>query len=280
MDLSLRCASPIALTVLLFSAAAPQTGAPSPPPGAPPATRPAPDPADPEVVQRELGDWMMNYYRKPEPERIPWFLDQMHQHGFLKLDPVLPPVTAFLSEVFAANPDRLNEWFPADGPVFADERFVVYRALWACDKREAIAILDAAHSAAPEAIQTKLVAMRQSPPRPLVELTITAPAQLDMLWGAFFAGGKEDYLDRLIGVLERDPEGPGIEQITLCGAARWSIASNARSHERVYRACRRQIGVSQNPFLQEALKEIVESNAERWPDPAPASAPASSPARR
>ena len=81
---------------------------------------PAPAPAAPRMTPQELDEFATYYYRQPRPELIPAAIEALGSSGFL--DPATRDLgsprpngrfwvfVGFFAEVFAANPDRVEEW--------------------------------------------------------------------------------------------------------------------------------------------------------------------------
>lgn len=86
-------------------------------------------------------------------------------------------------------------------------------------------------------------------------VTLGDPAELDNLWGIFFASGSKEAVKKIISVLYLKKEGYGLE-IILGGAAYWSLVNNGREHPRVFKIIKREIRKS-SKITRQLLKEIV-----------------------
>lgn len=143
------------------------------------------------------------YYLHPRPDLVPAAIAALSSTGALRNRSAVPPVVAFFSEVFAANPDRLPEWRALIERGDAETKTVLRRAL-ALSTSGGVLRLEG-HSA---------------------ELN-------DMYWGAFFASGNRAYLARLVAQVRHFDERDDLNLFLAGASAMWSLASNAQTHPRV-----------------------------------------------
>jgi hypothetical protein len=151
----------------------------------------------------DVSSFIQTYYQQPRPELIGDLIRALSSVTVAQRPNAVPPLVGFLSEVFAANRSRMAEWrtIPIDDQT---TQRLVGRALNLSQYGGVMS--EQGHSA---------------------ELN-------DMYWGAFFATGSTTFLQKLVDQLryydERDDEA-----LFLTGAtAKWSLASNARSHPLVH----------------------------------------------
>jgi hypothetical protein len=147
----------------------------------------------------DVDRFTQTYYQQPRPELISDLIQGLSSVGLAQRPHAAPPLISFLSEVFAANPSRMTEW-------------------------RAVPIEDQT------ARQLVGQALNLSKYGGVMSKTGHSAELNDMYWGAFFATGNTAYLQKLVDQLhyydERDNEA-----LFLVGAtAKWSLASNARSH--------------------------------------------------
>jgi hypothetical protein len=117
----------------------------------------------------------------------------------------VPPYVAFFSELFTANPDRIPQW-----------RLLI-------DKQDD---------------QTKHLlekALSLSKAGGVLSLQGHSGALNDMYWGAYFASGNERYLQKLVDQLQYYDERNDINLFLVGATAKWSLASNSKSHATVRR---------------------------------------------
>jgi hypothetical protein len=127
----------------------------------------------------------------------------------------------------------------------------------------------AAEAAEDEELRDLARDLLQNEPVPLAERPITTPADLDMLWGAFFATGEAVYVRRILGVLpwSNDPD-KNVARMMVGSAARWSLKSHAPRHPKVMDICEEALAEAEGP-LKTLLAEVIEDGA-RGPQGDPA----------
>jgi hypothetical protein len=146
----------------------------------------------------DVSSFIQTYYQQPRPEVIGDLIRALSSVGLVQHPNAVPPLVAFLSEVFAANQSRMAEW----------------RAIPIEDQTARQLVGQALNLSNYGGVMTK---------------TGHSAELNDMYWGAFFATGSTAFLQKLVDQLhyydERDNEA-----LFLAGAtAKWSLASNARS---------------------------------------------------
>ena len=147
----------------------------------------------------DVSSFIQTYYQQPHPEHIGDLIRSFSSVGLAQRPHAAPPLIAFLAEVFAANPSRMAEW-------------------------RAIPIEDQT------ARQLVGQALNLSKYGGVMSRTGHSAELNDMYWGAFFATGNTAYLQKLVDQLHYYDERED-EALFLVGAtAKWSLASNARSH--------------------------------------------------
>jgi len=153
---------------------------------------------------QDISAFLQAYYVRPQPELIPRVVDALRSTGFLEKTTAVPPLVGFLSEVFAANPDRLPQWSALIAEQDEGTKAVLERAL-SVSKAGGVVTIDG-HSA---------------------ELN-------DVYWGAFFASGNPDLLKKLIDQLRYCDERDDFYLFMAGATAKWSLASNAQSQALVH----------------------------------------------
>ncbi|HTK42987.1 MAG TPA: hypothetical protein VL287_15455 [Gemmatimonadales bacterium] len=151
----------------------------------------------------EVSSFVQTYYQRPRPELIADLIRSLPAAGLAQRPNATPPMTGFFSEVFAANPARMAEWQP----------------------------LISAQDASTRGLLEQAVALSKS--GGVLDLTGHSASLNDMYWGAFFATGRTVFLQKLVDQLRYVDERED-EALFLAGAtAKWSLASNAESHDLV-----------------------------------------------
>jgi hypothetical protein len=89
-----------------------------------------------------------------------------------------------------------------------------------------------------------------------LNMDITDAGVLDFLWEEFFVTGSKEPVKRIISVLPLWRTGKDIKQRVIAGAARWSLGSNCRQHDKVLEICKQELEKSNWPQKQ-LLRDIV-----------------------
>ena len=232
-------------------------------------------------------DLFLHFYNDPQPARLLGFLERYAKRA--QSWNAFPPVVGFFAVVFRRHPDWIERLIP-DHP----------------DSRTAVAIAAALRLSGTRAIDsslqwrfvdagadTTLRAELADLPIRLEEIHIVRPTHLDVLWGASFASGDEQYpmmiVDFLAATANRSEliateiaraalamsaEGPhGISgdlknkygerltiEIIIAATAGWALRANAQQHSFVDNVLKRYIAA--NPGTPAAkLASVLRS---RW----------------
>ena len=177
----------------------------------------------------ELDLFVTGYYRNPQPELIARAIEAFGPSGFVKDRAQV--YVGFFAEVFAANPGRMVEW-----------RKVIDRQ----DRPTRDVFKQARRLAQPG---TLLATEGHS-----VELN-------DRYWGAFFASGSSEYLNKLVDNLRYvDDEQP--PRFWTGATAMWSLARNGPAHplvEVTLESAQDKIGHSRT---REIIGDVLTQNLE------------------
>jgi hypothetical protein len=148
---------------------------------------------------REVSGFMQTYYLQPQPDRIAEVINALRPSGFVK--PTTESVAiGFFSEVFVANPNRVPEWQIHIAKQDHRTKAILERAV-SVSKTGGL-VNDTGHS---------------------LQLN-------DGWWAAFFASGNPKLVEKIIDQLQYCDE-RNDQILFFAGAtAKWSLASNARSH--------------------------------------------------
>jgi len=178
-----------------------------------------------------LDEMLQGYYRNPHPDSIPQMLrlwDNMAKTlDSEKMAGIEAPVIGFFSEVFRANPDKLDEWDKIiNGLSSKSLRLFLVGALCYADTDEARKVFT-------RHLGWRSFAIRQRYGNgenvvPILKWERFTPGALDMCWGAFFASGNREYVKKVMECALRIPENNVID--LTAGAARWSMIANADRH--------------------------------------------------
>ena len=84
---------------------------------------------------------------------------------------------------------------------------------------------------------------------------------LDALWGYFMATGDDAPVVRIMAALPWMEVRGDIPRLSVGGAAKWSLTSNAAQHERVLRICRAQLS-RQPKDVATVLRQVIQEAEE------------------
>ncbi len=177
-----------------------------------------------------LDEMLQGYYRNPQPDTIPQMLrlcDSMAKTlDSEKMAGIEAPVIGFFSEVFRANPDRLDEWDKViNGLSSKSLRLFLVGALRYADTDEASKVFKRHLGWRSFHIRERYGSGNVVPILKWERFTLDA---LDMCWGAFFASGNREYVKKVMECALCIPENNVID--LTAGAVRWSMIANADRH--------------------------------------------------
>lgn len=211
----------------------------------------------------DMGRWLTYYYLSPTPELTPDVIQEMSRQGIFAKEHAAAPMAAFFARIFAANPDKLAKWAPRFKAMKADEKRVICYALYFSNTDEGKKLCAELVKNLPDA--DKWNNLLSVEPVPFEEMTISGPDVLDALWGSFMATGDSKYVERVmtaLPLLEKNrkqlaskAKRVDVMPMVLGGAARWSLTSNCRQHERVMKICK--AARNKHPELKTYLDDIV-----------------------
>lgn len=178
-----------------------------------------------------LEQWMTYYYLEPQPAQIEAALRAVDAKGYFENDNVQAPLSGFFTEVFRANPDKIDGWVKPH--LGLPSRHILYSALWMANSKQSKAALERmAKAAVPNEVE-RLQSLLSSPAPTVESMVIDGPASLDYLWGCFFASGSEKPVLRIIDQMKTVNTKGDVGAMLIGGAAQWSVSANARQHDKV-----------------------------------------------
>lgn len=200
-----------------------------------------------ETLQR-LGTWMAHYYEHPEPDALPRWMQEISASGGLEKASARYPVLIFVSTVVSQHPAKAGAWCDALSSLPA-----THRAMFAWSFKNANA---PQHERCQKDLPRDVVnGLRAAKPIRPLSRPPTTPGDLDMLWATFMASGDEQPVNMIVDVLLRPlpaSNAPGsIEALLMNGAAKWSLASNAKQHARVRLILEQRRAKANAPLRQE-----------------------------
>jgi tetratricopeptide (TPR) repeat protein len=218
-----------------------------------PKPSPAPEmPAMPRLPQPPFSF----YYQHPKPDMIPSLLPELQKQGSLELGHMA--AAGFLSQVFHDHPDRLAGWAPAIWKLDENARAYVWLSVWFSNTEPAMKLL---HDVVPREkgpAAESLAKLIDGTAPPLEQYEVKSGQVLDLLWGAFYATGRQEYIARIIDCLPWSLKTgkDDVQQMAIGKVAEWSLRENARVHPRVLALCKSELerrGEEIKPILSKLI---------------------------
>jgi len=207
---------------------------------------------------RDLNEWLTQYYAHPRPDAMLSALKYMDESKATHRDERQPPIVIFLAMVLRQHPRLLPDVFKQSADFHLKTRKVIWFAAWEADLPAAREQLRAARESEEEHAKKLIDVLLAEPPTPFKERKIESATDLDMLWSAYFATGDKNYVERIIDVLPWAREKEDAAKLLVGVTARWSLAANARRHKPVMTLCkkiRKKADDNLKPMLDHVLAE-------------------------
>ena len=203
-----------------------------------------------------LGQWIIYYYTKPEPQRVAEALLAASAKGFMKEGQKAPFFIGFAAGIFSKNPklapslgEKLASLSEVDQPMLV-------LGIWYSTYPEAKQLLQRLSKSMPkqkEMIDHLLANGRLG----LLDLPLEqGPWVLDALWGNFMATGDSAPVVRIISTLPWINVRGDVSRLSVGGSARWSLISNAIQHKPVMAVCKKEL-LSQQKDVGNVLREVI-----------------------
>jgi len=205
-------------------------------------------PAAQVMTAQELDEFATYYYQQPRPDLIPAAIEALGPSGFLDATATATRpggrfwvLVGFFAEVFAANPDRVEEWRRLGTKDWATRDCL--RAAAKFGRPGALLAVEGAWILRPAAV---------------FSLGNSWGAANDARWGAFFASGNPAYVRRFVAqlpdVVALNADGTGID-------AMWSLARNLPAHPQV-RATLEESRATADPSTRALLDDLLTKDTE------------------
>jgi hypothetical protein len=203
-----------------------------------------------------LGQWITYYYANPQPHRVADAIRAASSQGLMKGGRKAPPFFGFLAGVISKNPAMAQTLAKQLSSLPEFDQPVLILSIWYSAYPEAKPLLEQLMKSMPkhkEMIEHLLANSRPG----LLDLPLEqGPWVLDALWGNFMATGDDAPVARIISVLSWINVRGDIPRLSVGGAARWSLISNAIQHEPVMAVCRKELA-SQPQEVATVLREVI-----------------------
>ncbi|MEZ5690243.1 MAG: hypothetical protein R3D71_01085 [Rickettsiales bacterium] len=180
--------------------------------------------------------WEHFYYVNKNTDEVKNFLQWLQNSQFLDRNPDnMTEFSTFIGSIFINNPDMVDGWMKS--VVFtSNQRKTVKIALWLAKRNDIIDRLYKNDISQPEYLSHDTIE--------IIDIRIIKPADIDTMWGAFYATGNTDYIKRVVDLLDPKTKILGDENFdkVVRKVAKWSLSKNAMIHKKI------------NEFLKEERK--------------------------
>lgn len=207
-------------------------------------------------TDQDLNRWMSFYYVHRDTEAVVGAVREMFRRGWFDRESARPPLVAFLSSIFYQNQKQLEPWLAELDPLGLEQKKYLWLAMDWSGSSQAETLLRRLRDQHEGDTREFLETLIQEENRPLVEMDISEPLVLDILWGQFVASGDERCVQKVIGALHGLDGKGDVNKMLIGGAARWSLATNAKDHARVLEICKREV-TSESGVVRKALNQII-----------------------
>ncbi|MEM9540402.1 MAG: hypothetical protein AAGA60_13000 [Cyanobacteria bacterium P01_E01_bin.42] len=194
------------------------------------------------LSKSQLEQWMSFYYQNPQPDRLPDAIATLSQEGYLQKANAVQPILFFLSCIFRDRPEKLSEWLSQWNDLPSRDRQILVNAIWLSNTPQAREYLaNLAKETEDLAIENTINSLIQKSPPDIASLPIGDPSMIDVFWAGFMATGEEKYVLNIIAVLSNINSSEDSLKTAIANAAKWSLTSQARIHEKVMLICLGQL---------------------------------------
>ncbi len=208
--------------------------------------------------QEELGKWFTYFYLNPEPQRVPEALEYMSNNGWLDKKNSISPFFGFLSGIFSKYPNEVPTWINSLHLESESHYGVVVLGLWYSslpDSQQRTYDLIEKHSN----LKPQFSYLYNGSPMAITDIPLEQGTWvLDALWGNFMATGNPAPVVRIITTLPWLDVKGDINKLSIGGAARWSLTSNAVQHRKVLEVCESEVKL-QATNVANKLTEVLEA---------------------
>lgn len=207
------------------------------------------------VNDEEAAEWLTYYYLHPRPDLMVSSLDYLSQQGYLQKQNTLPALSGFLGRLFAADPSLAKVAVEKLGR--SDQKVVVSYAVWLSKLPNTTELLDAiAKDSKSDDVKSVTKELLYREPPKSIKGELNNPADVDALWGAFFATGDPAYVTTVIsGLSLKNDDNDANKAIGV--VAESSLAINASQHPRVMQICEKEMTNASEPKRQ-LLAAVIE----------------------
>jgi hypothetical protein len=173
-----------------------------------------------------LLQWINDYRRNPEPERLAEAYKAMRDLNLLKDVDAAGIYVGFIAGVIGANPDKADKLISDMFPMPPPDQVIVVKAIafsglaeWKDLLGKFTERMPARQIIVDRYLSGKLPVLR--------DLPLDNPIAVDANWGYYFATGSSEPIQRLVRGLAWSNDKNNVEKLTLSSTIKWTLAMNA-----------------------------------------------------
>jgi hypothetical protein len=174
----------------------------------------------------ELLQWINDYRKHPEPERLPAAVKAMRQLRLLKDIEQSGIYIGFVAGVIGANPDKAEKLIADMFPMPPPDQIIVVKAIaysglsnWKELMGKFVERMPARQIVIERYLYGKMQVLRKLP--------LDNPIAVDANWGYYFATGSSEPIQRLVRALAWSRNKNDVEKLTVGSMIKWTLAQNA-----------------------------------------------------
>ena len=197
----------------------------------------------------QLGKYVTNYYKNPQPGEMPKFIDIL-----LGSKKFLTPFNGaifmtFLTRIAKDNPEEIEGWFKQIKISDPNKLACIYRAIWDSNTQQSREFLEKLTNSKNKVLSRVAKNITSRPPEEdLLDEEMLSGGWIDMAWAAYAASGDREYLKRILMIISSKNSTEIYADDGLINMATWSMNS-MREQDKVVDEKVRSI-IADNPKLE------------------------------
>ena len=215
-------------------------------------------PKAPPLTSQDILKWINGYRAKPEPEKVAPAVHAMSGLGLFRDLEASGVYVGFIAGVLADNPDKAEAMIAKMFPMPPEDQVAIIRAIAYSGLPEWKSLLGQFAERMPA--RTVLIQRHIADKAPTLKTMALdqSPAALDTLWGVYFATGRFEPIDRIIGVLAWAKDANNVDRLTLGSMAKWTLANNALQDKDLLDHLKIEVARRPAEIVRE-LREVIEA---------------------
>lgn len=207
---------------------------------------------------QQILQWINAYRLKPEPQRVPEAVQAMSALGLFRDLETSGVYVGFVAGVIGDNQEKSEALVARMFPLPPEDQVVVVRAIAYSGLQRWKPLLQRFAERMPA--RKVLIDRHLADKLPVLDTLALdqSPANLDIMWGYYFATGRFSAIDRIVGGLAWVKEGNSVERLTVGNMAKWTLAQNAQNDKELLEHLKQEAKRRPKEVTKE-LGEIVEA---------------------